>query len=58
VSADWLGELEKPTATFFEAFAHRASGAAGPATSITANIQAVADHAAATAAAKKPAQGK
>jgi hypothetical protein len=33
-------------------------GAAGPATSITANIQAVADHAAATAAAKKPAQGK
>jgi hypothetical protein len=33
-------------------------GAAGPATSITANIQAVADPMAATAAAKKPALGK
>jgi hypothetical protein len=33
-------------------------GAAGPATSITANIQAVADPAADTAAAKKPAKNK
>ncbi|BDU73258.1 hypothetical protein [Mesoterricola silvestris] len=30
MSADWLGELEKPTAAFFEAFARRAEGPQGP----------------------------
>lgn len=30
VSADWLRELEKPSTAFFEAFAQRAAGPAGP----------------------------